>query len=212
MRKSFDGLPSLVREHLELDPFAGHLFVFTSRRQNQTRFCIPIGLRCGRVPLASAIRQKAARVSTNGAWSLTPQNRLQLRQVGSHPILDKLHNYLLETEGEVLPKSPEGRAVRYSLKNRTALTRHCEDGDLEIDNNATERSIRGVAVGRHNWTFFGSDRGGRTAAVLRSLVASCQRVGIDPFTWLKDVLSRISTHPITRVAELLPHNWGPAHA
>jgi transposase len=144
--------------------------------------------------------------------SLTPQDRLQLRQVGTRPILDKLRNYLLEIEAEVLPKSPEGRAVRYTLKNWTALTRYCEDGDLEIDNNATERSIRGVAVGRHNWTFFGSDRGGRTAAVLRSLVASCQRVGVDPFTWLKDVLSRISTHPITRVAELLPHNWAPTHA
>jgi transposase len=144
--------------------------------------------------------------------SLTRQDRLQLRQIGSRPILDKLHNYLLEIEGEVLPKSPEGRAVRYTLKNWTALTRYCDDGDLEIDNNATERSIRGVAVGRHNWTFFGSDRGGRMAAVLRSLVASCQRVGVDPFTWLKDVLSRISIHPITRVAELLPHNWAPAHA
>ena len=67
MRKSFDSLHTLVREHLELDAFAGHLFVFTSRRKNQTRFHIPIGLRCGRVLLASAIRQKAARVSTNGA-------------------------------------------------------------------------------------------------------------------------------------------------
>jgi transposase len=146
------------------------------------------------------------------ARSLTPQDRLQLRQIGSRPILDKLHNYLLEIEGEVLPKSPEGRAVRYTLKNWTALNRYCEDGDLEIDNNATERSIRGVAVGRNNWTFFGSDRGGRTAAVLRSLVASCHRAGVDPFTWLKDVLSRIATHPITRVAELLPHNWAPSHA
>ena len=67
MRKSFDGLHQLVRDYLQLDAFAGHLFVFTSRRRDQTRFCIPIGLRCGRVPLASAIRQKAARVSTNGA-------------------------------------------------------------------------------------------------------------------------------------------------
>jgi IS66 Orf2 like protein len=67
MRKSFDGLHALVREHLELDAFAGHLFVFASRRKDQTRFCIPIGLRCCRVPLASPIRQKAASVSTNSA-------------------------------------------------------------------------------------------------------------------------------------------------
>jgi len=99
--------------------------------------------------------------------------------------------------------------VRYTLKNWTALTRYCEDGDLEIDNNATERAIRGVAVGRNNWVFFGSDFGGKTAAVLRSFVASCQRVKVEPFAWLKDVLSRIADHPITRLAELLPHNWAP---
>ena len=136
--------------------------------------------------------------------------RLQLRQLQSRPILDKLRNYLLEIETEVLPKSPEGRAVRYTLKNWTALTRYCEDGQLEIDNNATERAIRGVAIGRNNWMFFGSDYGGSTAAVLRSFVASCQRIGIDPFTWFKDILSRIASHPFTRLAELLPHNWASA--
>jgi transposase len=144
------------------------------------------------------------------ARPLTAEDRLRLRQLQSQPILDKLRNYLLEIQAEVLPKSPEGRAVRYTLKNWTALTRYCEDGDLQIDNNATERAIRGVAVGRNNWIFFGSDDGGKTAAVLRSFVASCQRVGVDPFAWLKDILSRIADHPITRLAELLPHNWASA--
>jgi transposase len=146
------------------------------------------------------------------ARSLAAGERFELRRVESRPILDKLHRYLLEIEAEVLPKSPEGRAVRYTLKNWMALTRYCDDGDLAIDNNATERAIRGIAVGRANWTFFGSDAGGKTAAVLRSLVASCQRVGIDPFVWLKDVLSRIATHPINRIVDLLPHNWAPAQA
>ena len=143
---------------------------------------------------------------------LTVADRLRLRQLQSRPLLSKLHTYLEELCAEVLPKSPEGRAVRYTLKNWTALIRYGEDGDLEIDNNATERAIRGVAVGRNNWIFFGSDQGGRTAAVLRSFVASCQRAGIDPFAWLKDVLSRIAAHPITRLAELLPHNWASARA
>jgi transposase len=146
------------------------------------------------------------------ARSLSAKERLQLRQLHSRPILDKVREYLLAIEVEVLPKSPEGRAVRYTLKNWTALTRYCEDGDLEIDNNATERAIRGVAVGRNNWVFFGSDHGGHTAAVLRSFLASCQRVGINPFTWLRDVLARIPAHPVTRLAELLPHNWAPAQA
>ena len=146
------------------------------------------------------------------ARSLGSGEQLGLRQLQSQPILEKLRSYLLEIQGEVLPKSPEGRAVRYTLKNWTALARYCEDGDLEIDNNATERAIRGVAVGRNNWVFFGSDEGGKTAAMLRSFVASCQRVGVDPFAWLKDILSRIADHPITRIAELLPHNWASAQA
>jgi len=146
------------------------------------------------------------------ARSWPAEARFRLRQRESRPILDKLHEFLLEIEAELLPKSPQGRAVRYTLKNWMALTRYCEDGDLEIDNNATERAIRGIAVGRANWTFFGSDEGGKTAAVLRSLVASCQRAGINPFVWLKDVLSRVASHPITRICELLPHRWAPAQA
>jgi transposase len=90
-------------------------------------------------------------------WSA--EARLELRQSEARPILEKLHGYLGEIQAEVLPKSPEGRAVRYTLKNWIALNRYCEDGALEIDNNRTERSIRGVAVGRHNWIFFGSDQG-----------------------------------------------------
>jgi transposase len=143
------------------------------------------------------------------ARSLDAEVRLRIRQRESRPILGRLYDYLQEIQLEVIPKSPAGRAVRYALRNWTALNRYCEDGDLEIDNNATERAIRGIAIGRNNWTFFGSDNGGHTAAVLRSFVASCQRNGLDPFTWLKDVLSRIGAHPITRLAELLPHNWAP---
>jgi len=146
------------------------------------------------------------------AAPMTAAERLCLRQIESKPILEELHGYLEKIQAEVLPKSPGGRAVSYTLKNWTALTRYCEDGDLSIDNNATERDIRGVAVGRNNWIFFGSDRGGQTAAVLRSFTASCQRAGVEPFAWFKDVLSRIATHPINRIAELLPHNWKPVPA
>ena len=141
------------------------------------------------------------------ARGMTAKERLRLRESQALPILTKLRDYLVEIQAEILPKSPEGRAVRYALKNWRALTRYCEDGDLTIDNNATERAIRGVAVGRNNWVFFGSDEGGRTGAVLRSFVASCQRAGVDPFAWFKDVLGRIGNHPVKKLAELLPHNW-----
>jgi hypothetical protein len=146
------------------------------------------------------------------ARGMSSQDRLRLRQLYSQGLLQQLHDYLVEIGPEVLPKSPPGRAVRYTLKNWRALLRFAEDGDLEIDNNRTERALRGVVVGRNNWLFFGSDQGGKTAAVLRSFVTSCQRAGVDPFNWFKDILSRIAAHPITRLAELLPHNWAPSHA
>jgi hypothetical protein len=129
------------------------------------------------------------------------------RQHGAKPVLDRMHAYLVEIQLELLPKSEAGKAVAYTLNNWTALTRYAEDGDLAIDNNATERAIRCIAVGRGNWTFFGSDNGGKTAAVLRSFVTSCELVKIDPFAWFRDVLSRIADHPITKLDELLPHRW-----
>ena len=135
-----------------------------------------------------------------------------IRDQGTRPVLEKLHAYLLEIHDQLLPKSEAGQAVNYILKNWTALTRYSENPDLSIDNNHTERSLRGWAVGRNNWTFFGSDRGGRTAAVLRSFVASCEIVKIDPFVWFHDVLSRIAAHPITQLDELLPHRWARARA
>ena len=146
------------------------------------------------------------------AAGLSAEERLRMRQSESRAILDKLSDYLESIVSELLPKSPEGRAVKYVRKNWDALTRYLEDGDLSIDNNATERAIRGAAVGRNNWMFFGSDEGGRTGALLRSFVASCQRVGVDPFHWLKDVLGRVAEHPITRLSELLPHRWAAGRA
>lgn len=99
--------------------------------------------------------------------------------------------------------------MRYALNQWAALTRFLEDGELEIDDGASERANRDIAVGRHHWSFFGSDPGGRTAAVLRSFVASCKRCQVELFAWFRDVLSRIPAHSIQRLPELLPHNWKP---
>jgi transposase len=108
---------------------------------------------------------------------------------------------------QVPPKSPEEEAIAYTLSNWEALIRYSDDGDLEIDNNGAERSLRGIAVGRRNWTFYGSDNGGRTAAVLASLIATSRRLSLDPFTYLRDVFARISTHPQNQLDELLPDRW-----
>jgi len=144
--------------------------------------------------------------------SLKTEERRALRQARSKPILGDLKAYLERERPKVLPKSPEGQAISYTLSNWEALVRYSDDGDLEIDNNGAERSLRGVAVGRKNWMFFGSDNGGRTAAVLSSLIATCKRHHMDPFAYLRDVFERISTHPHNRLEELLPDQWLAARA
>ena len=130
-----------------------------------------------------------------------------LREHASRPVLEKLRAYLEKIREQVLPKNEAGQAVAYALKNWTALTRYLEDGDLSIDNNHTERSLRGIAVGRHNWTFVGSDQGGKTMAVLRSFVVSCELAKVDPFAWFHDVLARIGQCSIQQLDQLLPHRW-----
>jgi hypothetical protein len=97
-------------------------------------------------------------------------------------VLADLHAYLLKIGDAVLPRSAAGQAVSYALKNWAALTRYCQDGALAIDNNHTERSLRGIAVGRNNWLFVGSDQGGRTMAILRSFVGSCELAKVNPST------------------------------
>jgi hypothetical protein len=138
--------------------------------------------------------------------------RRLLREHGARPVLAELHAYLLAVREQVLPKSPAGQAVAYSLSNWAALCRYLEDGDLEIDNNAAERTMRGIAVGRKNWLFFGSDAGGKTAAVLRSFVASCERIKIDSWAWFNDVLARIADCSMTQLDNLLPHRWAADRA
>ena len=111
---------------------------------------------------------------------------------------------------KVLPKSAIGEAIDYTLSNWEPLLRYTEDGDLEIDNNRVERSLRPIVVGRNNWLFYGSDKGGRTGAVLSSLIVSCKRQHIEPFAYLRDLFTHISTHPHNQLDELLADRWQAA--
>ena len=141
------------------------------------------------------------------ARNATAEQRRELRQAKSRPILENIKNYLQTEKPKVLPKSPMGVAIDYTLSNWEALLRYTEDGDLEIDNNSAERSLRPIVVGRRNWLFYGSDKGGRTGAVLSTLIASCKRLRIEPFAYLRDLFTRISAHPHHRLDELLPDKW-----
>jgi len=131
--------------------------------------------------------------------------RRALRQERSVVLVDELFAWMAKTEAEVLPKGPMGRALAYTLRLETALRRFLDDGRLEADNNAAERALRAVAVGRKNWLFFQTEGGGETAVVLLSLVMTAKAAGIDPRTYLRDVLLRIARE--TDVAKLTPHGW-----
>jgi transposase len=142
----------------------------------------------------------------NGA---SPDRRCAVRCERSRPQMLELGDWLRDQRAKLSAKSETARAIDYSLKRWTALTRFLDNGKLCISNNAAERALRGIAVGRHNWTFAGSDEGGRRAAAIYTLVETTKLNGIDPQAWLADVLARLPDHPAKRVAELLPWNWQP---
>ncbi|MGS1117730.1 IS66 family transposase [Castellaniella sp. UC4442_H9] len=141
---------------------------------------------------------------------LSPDERLTRRQRTARPLADKYHAWLLAQRSRVPEGSGTARALDYSLKRWGALTRYLDDGWLPIDNNRIEQQIRPIAVGRHNWLFAGSLRAGKRAAAVMSLVQSAKLNGHDPYAYLKDVLTRLPTHPNSRIGELLPHRWQPA--
>ena len=133
--------------------------------------------------------------------------RYRLRQEQAVPLLASFGEWLEKEATAVLPKSPIGQAIGYALSNWEALKRYTQDGELDIDNNASENALRGIALGRKNWMFLGSNRDGRTAAILFSFMATCHRRDVEPFAYLRDVLGRISDHPMSRIEELLPGRW-----
>lgn len=140
-----------------------------------------------------------------------PEDRRAIRQREAVPLLESFGVWLEEQSREALPKSPLGRAIAYARNQWPDLQTYTRDGELSIDNNLAERSLRAQAIGRKNYLFVGSDRGGRTAAILYSLVGSCKRLGGDPFAYLRDVLERLPSHPADRLAELLPDGWYATH-
>lgn len=139
-----------------------------------------------------------------------PDERRRKRQARAGPLLAAFRQWLDATEPKLSRRSDLAIGIRYALARWTALTRYVDDGRLEIDNNAAERSLRGVALGRKNWLFAGSDQGGHRAANIYSLVETAKLNRVDPQAWLADTIARIADHPARRVAELLPWNYRPA--
>lgn len=141
---------------------------------------------------------------------LSPAERLALRQKISAPLLTALKSRLVTLQETSLPQSPLGKAARYALAEWPPLTRFLEDGRLEIDNNLTENAIRPSAVGKKNWLFIGHPDAGWRSATIYSVLVSCRRRGLDPWTYLRDVLTRLPGMAQSELTSVLPGNWKPA--
>jgi transposase len=142
----------------------------------------------------------------NGA---STDERLAVRHERARPLVAALKTWLHAQRAKLSAKNETAKAIDYSLKRWTALTRFLDDGRLCISNNAAERALRGIAIGRHNWTFAGSDEGGRRAAAVYTLIETAKLNDIDPQAWLADVLARLPDHPAKRISDFLPWNWRP---
>jgi hypothetical protein len=138
--------------------------------------------------------------------------RRAVRQELSAPLVADLERWLYEQRPKLSRGNDLAKAMDYMLKRWPAFTRFLDDGRICLSNNAAERSLRGIALGRKSWLFAGSDRGGQRAAAMYSLVVTAKLNNIDPQAWLSDVLARIAEHPAQRIDELLPWNWRPRPA
>jgi transposase len=138
------------------------------------------------------------------------KRHLALRQQRAGSAMQRLHEHLVEQEPKWPPRSKLGKAIGYALRQWEPLTRFLNDAKVPVDNNASERALRVVALGRKNYLFVGHEDAGQNTAILYSLVASCEANGVNPEEYLADVLLRVQTHPASKLVELLPHAWAPA--
>lgn len=141
------------------------------------------------------------------AKHLSSLQRKYYRRKHSKPILKRLYRWLKQTQEHTLPKSPIRLAINYTLNHWRALMNYCRDGFLNIDNNTAERAIKTVVIGRKNYLFAGSHDGAKNAAILYSLIETCKLIGINPFAYLKDVLTKLPTTLMKDLKTLLPYNW-----
>jgi transposase len=136
-----------------------------------------------------------------------PHERWRVRQEHSRPLVTALEAWLREQRAKLSARNEVAKAISYSLNRWTELVRFLDDGRLCMSNNAAERALRGIAVGRKNWTFAGSDEGGRRAAAIYTLIETAKLNDVDPQAWLADLLARLQDHSARRIDELLPWNW-----
>jgi len=138
---------------------------------------------------------------------LSAEARLAVRQERIAPLVEALETWMRAERARLSRHNDTSRAMDYMLKRWPAFTRFLDDGRVCLSNNAAERALRGIALGRKAWLFAGSDRGGERAAAIYSLIVTAKLNGVDPRAWLADVLRRIAAQPTNQLADLLPWNW-----
>ena len=196
MRKSFDGLSGIVGNHLKRDPLSGDVYLFLNKRHDRLKLLLWEG---------------------DGFWILYKrlsdlskifhEQRYLIRQEESIPILKEIKAWLDSEILIVLPRSAIGKAIAYMYNRWSRLEKYVSDGRLEIDNNLIENAIRPIALGRKNYLFAGSHEGAKRAALYYSLLGTVRLQNVEPFEYLRDVLTRISDYPYKNLTDLLPANW-----
>jgi transposase len=162
-------------------------------------------------PLAlAAVRRIDALFDIERAINGKPAaERLAVRRERSLPLVIELEAWMQQERARLSRHDDVAKAIDYMLKRWASFTRFLDDGRICLSNNAAERALRGIALGRRSWLFAGSDRGGQRAAKMYSLIVTARMNDVDPQAWLADVLARIADHPVSRLHELLPWHWSP---
>jgi transposase len=218
---------------LQADAYSGYNELFRSDRAGGTMMSAYCMAHARRYFFELADIERAARAKANGkdAKAISPiafevvkrldaifaiergvtgksvVERLAARQTKSLPLMASLETYLREQRAKMSKHADAAKAIDYMLKRWDGFARFLHDGRICLSNNAAERAMRGIAIGRKSWLFCGSDRGGERAALMYSLIMTCKMNDIDPQAWLADVLARIADHPARQIDELLPWNW-----
>jgi len=201
------------RGFLQCDAYAGYDELFRSAKgavvevgcwAHARRKFVEAGKTSPREAHEAVARIRQLYAVEDEAANLDATARADFRRQKATPVLDGLKTWLDREQARALPKTPLADAITYATNQWAALSVYTTDGDLAIDNNRAERAIKPFALGRKNWLFFGSDKGGRTLATLCSLTATCELRGVNPWAYLKDVLTRLPNTAPRQLASLLP--------
>ena len=206
------------RGHLQVDAYSSYECLFVSGDILEAACWAHVRRKFFEARSSDAARSHAMLGMIRGLYDVEKQvkkleadaDKVRYRQEHARPLLTIIEKWLSDNKSQVLPKSPLAEAIGYASNNWIALNRYVDVGYLAIDNNPVEGALRPIALGRKNYMFAGSDGGGRTAAVLYSFVGTCKLLGIEPFAYLRDVLTRLPAHPPERLDELLPDTWAQA--